>query len=174
MKKQRKFEIVDELRNELGSALAVVIVDFKGTTVEQMQNIRATLRAESGKIRVVKNTLLEKAVAGTIHEPIGKFTGGQVAILWSDTDPGFPAKVAVKYAEDYKSVVIKGAVLSGEPLDAAGVDQLSKLPSKDELRQQFLGLLLAAPQKLLRVLNAVPRDFLGVLAAREKSLNEAA
>jgi large subunit ribosomal protein L10 len=172
--KSKKFAIVDGLKVKLENALAVVVIDFKGTSVAQMQEIRAYLRAEQGYITVVKNTLLEKAVEGTSYESLKELRGGQIAILWSNEDPGFPAKVAVKFAKEYESIEVRGGVLSGELLDTAGVEVLSMLPSKDELRQQFCALLVAAPQKLLRVFTAGQRDFLGVLSAREKDIDEAA
>ena len=159
---------------QLRDALAVVVVDFKGTTVAQMQELRGELRNNEAGIRVVKNTLLLKAVADSEFETLDKVSGGQIAVAWSKTDPASPAKVLTKFAKDNDSVVVKGGVLSGKFLNAAGVDQLSKLPSKDEMRARLLATCNAAASQFLGVLSAAPRDFLGVLKAREETLKEAA
>jgi len=174
LKKERKREIVEELRAQLQDALAVVVVDFKGTTVLQMQELRGELRKENGRIRVVKNTLLQKAIAGTEVAVLDELSGGQILIAWSDFDPALPAKVLTKFAKDNDSIEVKGGVLSGKLLSADGVTKLSNLPSRDELRAQLLMTFNAAASQFLGVLSAAPRDFLGVLKAREQSLNEAA
>ncbi|MBM4370138.1 MAG: 50S ribosomal protein L10 [Deltaproteobacteria bacterium] len=174
MKKELKFQIVEEVREQLRDALAVVVVDFKGSTVAQMQGLRGELRKEGARIRVVKNTLLRKAVAGTEFEALEKVTGGQIAIAWSVTDPAIPAKVLLKFAKDCPTVVVKGGALGGRLLSAAGVDQLSKLPSKDEMRARLLAVMTAPASQFLAVLSAAPRDFLGVLKARGDSLKDAA
>lgn len=174
MKKERKREIVKELREQLTDALAVVVVDYKGTTVAQMQDLRGEVRKEDGKFRVVKNTLLQKAIADTEFETLDEATGGQIAIAWSNTDPAFPAKVLTKFAKDNDSLVIKGGILGGKYLTADGVLTLSKLPSRDEMRAKLLMTFNAAATQFVSVLSAAPRDFLGVLIAREQSLNEAA
>ena len=174
MKKERKREIVEELRTQLQDALAVVVVDYKGSTVAQMQDLRGELRKENGQIRVVKNTLFRKSIADTEIAGLDAATGGQIAVVWSDTDPAYPAKVLTKFAKANDSLVVKGGILGGEYLDADGVLQLSKLPSRDEMRAKLLMVFNAAASQFLGVLTAAPRDFLGVLKAREQSLNEAA
>ncbi len=174
MKKERKREIVQELREQLANALAVVVVDYKGTTVAQMQDLRGEIRKEDGKIRVVKNTLLQKAIAETELGGLDEATGGMIAMAWSDTDPAFPAKVLTKFAKDNESIVVKGGILGGKYLTADGVTTLSNLPSRDEMRAKVLSTFNAAATQFVSVLSAAPRDFLGVLVAREQSLNEAA
>jgi len=174
VKRERKHEIVKEVREALLSALTVVVVYFKGTSVAEMQEIRAELRKEGADIRVVKNTLLVKAVEDTEYALLDQLTGGQIAVIWSETDPGYPAKVAAKFAKDLEHFEIRGGVLSGKLLNVAGVDQLATLPSRDEMRARFLALLNASASQFLRLLTAAPRDFLGVLKAREEQLNEAA
>jgi large subunit ribosomal protein L10 len=174
VKKEKKHEIVEELREQLRDALAVVVVDFKGSTVAQMQELRGNLRKEGARIRVVKNTLLRKAIADTEYAPLEKVTGGQIAIAWSTTDPACPAKVALRFAKDNSTVVVKGGALGGRLLTAEGVDLLSKLPSKDEMRARLLAMCNTVASQFLAVLSAAPRDLLGVLKAREESLRDAA
>jgi large subunit ribosomal protein L10 len=174
VKKSKKLEIVEELKKELADAPAVLVVEYKGTSVAQMQELRGELRKEDGKFRVVKNTLLQQAIIDTPNEALNDSMGGQIAIAWCDDDPGFPAKVLVKFAKDNESMVVRGGVMGGKALTAEGVVQLSELPTLPEMRSKFAGLLMAVPRDLLGVFSAPHRDILGVLKAREGQLNEAA
>ncbi len=97
---------------------------------------------------------------------------GPTAIAYSFEDPAAPAKIATKVAKGEEKFVIKGGYVDGKALDAKGVEALSKLPTKDELRSSFLALLVAAPQNFLALLQAAPQQMLGVLAAREQQLGE--
>ena len=97
---------------------------------------------------------------------------GPTAIAYSFEDPAAPAKIATKVAKGEEKFVIKGGYVDGKALDAKGVEALSKLPTKDELRSSFLALLVAAPQNFLALLQAAPQQMLGVLAAREQPLGE--
>ena len=97
---------------------------------------------------------------------------GPTAIAYSFEDPAAPAKIATKVAKAEEKFVIKGGFVDGQALDAKGVDALSRMPTKDELRSSFLALLVAAPQNFLALLTAAPQQALAVLAAREQQLGE--
>ncbi len=105
-------------------------------------------------------------------EGLEKLFVGPTAIAYSYEDPAAPAKVATKVAKGEEKFIIKGGFVDGKALDAKGVEALSKMPTKDELRSSFLALLVAAPQNLLALLQAAPQQMLGVLAAREHQLGE--
>lgn len=174
MKKETKFGIVAKLKEDLSDALAVIVLDFKGTTVAQVQEIRKELRKEGARFQVVKNTLLQKAVEGTRLEGLSRLTGGQLAIAWSIKDPAYPAKALTKLVKTIETIKVKGGVLSGKVMDPSGVVLLSQLPSKDELRAKLLSAFVAAPRNFLGVLQAPQRDFLGVLKARGDELGKVA
>ena len=133
---------------------------------------RLKFRAGGCRYQVVKNTLLGIAVKGTPMEGIEKMLAGPTAIAYSFEDPAAPAKVATKIAKAEEKFIIKGGFADGTALDAKGVQALSQLPTKDELRASFLATLVAVPQNFLSLLSAAQQNFVLVLAARERALQE--
>ncbi|MEY3012140.1 MAG: hypothetical protein RIT45_875 [Pseudomonadota bacterium] len=174
MNKQQKQDRVDQLREELALASGVVVAAYNGLTVEQSTGLRVELRKSGSKLRMVKNTLARLSVQGTDHEGVAPLLTGSNFIVFG-ADPVAPAKALVKVAKDAGDrIVIKGGVLNGKVMDAKGVDALSKLPGKDELRAKLLGMLAAVPTKFVNQLAAVPRGMVTVLAARKDKLEEGA
>jgi large subunit ribosomal protein L10 len=106
-------------------------------------------------------------------ESIDKMLVGPTAIAYSFEDPAAPAKVAAKVAKAEEKFVIKGGYVDGKALDVKGVEALSQLPGKDELRATFLATLLAVPQNFVRLTIAAQQNFAYLLAAREAGLGEA-
>ena len=123
-------------------------------------------------ILITAVTLLGIAVKGTPMEGVEKLFVGPTAIAYSFEDPAAPAKVATKVAKAEEKFIIKGGYVDGRALDVKGVEALSHLPGKDELRATFLATLLAVPQNFLRLTTAAPQNFALLLAARERALAE--
>lgn len=174
MNKQQKQDRVDQLRDELSIATGVIVAAYDGLTVEQSTGLRVELRKSGSKLRMVKNTLARLSVQGTAHEGLAPLLTGPNFIVFGE-DSVAPAKALVKVAKDAGDrIVIKGGVLNGKTIDAKGVEALSKLPGKDELRAKLLGMLAAVPTKFVNQLAAVPRGMVTVLAARKDKLEEGA
>jgi len=174
VKKQQKVEIVQQLKEELGASQAAVVVEYKGITVESFQGLRKQLREREAGVRVVKNTLLLRAVDGTPNARLKDLVGGPIAVAYTSSDPAILAKEIVAYGRKEKLLVIRGGVLGGKTIDAEGVGELATLPTLDEMRARALGMLSAPAQQLLSLLLAAPRNFLGVLQAKvdqEESAN---
>ncbi|WP_457560386.1 50S ribosomal protein L10 [Caminibacter sp.] len=130
MKKELKKQIVEELSQEFNDQVSVFYADFKGQTVKQLEELRKKVREAEGKARVVKNTLARIAFKNNGIEV--DFEENNI-FVWGE-DQITLAKILVKHAKDYKdSFKIKGAVIEGEVKDAAYVEEVSKLPTKDEL-----------------------------------------
>ena len=172
MNRTEKAENINALKEKLAKAQSLVLTDFRGLTVEADTKLRNEFRAIGCEYRVVKNKLLIKAIAGTKMEAIGKLLVGPTAIAYSYEDPAAPAKVAAKIAKGEEKFVIKGGYVDGNALDKKGVEQLSTLPGRDELRATFLATLLAVPQNFLRLTTAAQQNFLYLVAAREAKLGE--
>jgi large subunit ribosomal protein L10 len=172
MERTEKVEAVGVLKSDLAKATSLVLADFRGLTVKVDTNLRREFRASGCQYRVVKNTLLGLAVKGTAMEGIESLLAGPTAIAYSFEDPAAPAKVAAKIAKAEEKFVIKGGYVDGRALDVKGVEALSALPGKDELRATFLATLLAVPQNFVRLLNAAPQNFVYLLSARESGLKE--
>ena len=172
MERHEKVEAVNALKTSLAKAHSLVLVDFRGLTVEADTKLRAEFRSNGCKYKVVKNTLLGLAVKGTGMEVLGDLLAGPTAIAYSHEDPAVPAKIATKVAKDNEKFVIKGGYVDGKALDKNGVTALSQLPGRDELRATLLATMLAVPQNFLALLNAAPQNFVYLLAAREEKLKE--
>lgn len=161
----QKKEQIERLGKELSECEISVIVDYKGLDVLKMTQLRSQLRNEGVRIEVVKNTLLERASEGTDAALMKEFYKGPNAIVISKDDPVVPAKVLVKFAKDNEKLEIKAAVLSGKLLSIAEIEQLAKMPSREELLGKFVGVLNAVPTSFANVLSGVPRSFVNVLNA---------
>jgi large subunit ribosomal protein L10 len=172
MERAVKEENITSLKTDLAKATSLVLADFRGINVKNDTALRREFRLNGCKYQVVKNTLLGRAVEGTAMAGLEKLFVGPTAIAYSFEDPAAPAKIATKVAKGEEKFIIKGGYVDGQALDAKGVEALSKMPTKDELRSTFLALLVAAPQNFLALLTAAPQQVLGVLAAREQQLSE--
>ena len=172
MEKAVKEENISALKLDLAKAQSLILADFRGISVKSDTTLRREFRMNGCRYQVVKNTLLGIAVKGTAMEGIEKLLAGPTAIAYSFEDPAAPAKVATKVAKGEEKFIIKGGYVDGKALDVKGVQELSNLPGKDELRATFLATLLAVPQNFLRLTTAAQQNFALLLAARERALSE--
>lgn len=174
--KQQEVELV---RDRFAKAVATVLVDFRGIDVEQITELRARLRANGIEYRVVKNTLVEKAIEGTDlgkNDKFLSFLRGPTAIAWSYEDPSSAAKIIKEFRkenEPNEKLTVKCGVLEGQIFEGAAVEsQLATLPGKDEIRAQLLATLLAPMQALVRQLSAPGQNLAYVLDAKVREDGE--
>ena len=173
MRREEKAQYIENLQAALADAEVIVTTRFQGIGVESLNQLRSNLRASGASYKVVKNTLLRRALSDTDMAPLAEGLKGPVALAYSSTNPVETAKALNEFSKDNELLVIEGGIMAGRALTAADVEALAKLPSLDQLRGQFLGLLQAVPQQLLRVLQAPSRDLVGVLDARRRQQEEA-
>jgi large subunit ribosomal protein L10 len=153
MRRAEKAENISAIEHDLSRATVAVLAEYRGLTVVQMNRLRRAVRQAEGRCRVAKNTLAKRASTSTRYEKLSPMLRGPLALIVGFRDPVTIAKLAVKLAEDFPKLEIKGAVLDGEVLPAAQVKALATLPSREVLMAQLLGLLQAPASKLLRTLN---------------------
>jgi len=165
LNRDEKAEKVKELNETFASAQFAVVTDYRGLKVTELEKLRRELRNHNANIRVAKNTLLRLAVKGTDYEGLSEELTGTTAIALTYGDPVGSAKVLVDFAKDYQALQIRSGCLDGSILSSDDIVALSKLPGKDQLRAQFLGVLSAVPSGFVRVLNAVPAGFVYALQA---------
>ncbi|MBI4795769.1 MAG: 50S ribosomal protein L10 [Deltaproteobacteria bacterium] len=166
MRKLEKAEIVQELQERIGRSQFNILADFTGLKVEEITRLRRQVREVDGELRVVKNTLLSRAAGG--DTPMASLSSqfvGPNAVTFSYGDPVALAKVLIKFAQEKPQFKLKAGVLSGQVLTAQEVDALSKLPDREVLLAQFLGVLQGVPTALVTVLAGVIRNLLNVLVA---------
>ena len=172
MQRIEKDTAITSLKGRLEKAQSLVLFDFRGLPVEADCKMRNEFRAAGCEYKVVKNSLLGLATKGTAMEAVEPLLRGPTAVAYSYEDPSAPARVATKVAKEQAKFVIKGGFVDGKVLDKVGVEALSSLPGKDELRATFLATLLAGPQNFVRLLAAAPQNFVYLLSAQEEKLKE--
>jgi large subunit ribosomal protein L10 len=166
MNRTEKQQLIDDLHTEFGRSPHAILVDFRGLSVPAVTEFRRKVRQSGSRYRVVKNTLALRAVKDTPLAGLAAKFDNTTGVAYSGTDPVALAKVLVDFAKDHPQLVVKAGVVSGnQMLDAEGVKALSTMPSLQELRARFLGLLQAPATKLVRVLNAPATQMARVLKA---------
>jgi large subunit ribosomal protein L10 len=153
MDRAQKSESIETLKGVFADAGAVVVTHYMGLTVAEMTDLRGRLRKEGAKLQVVKNTLVQKALAGANGEAGDALFTGPVAIAYAP-DPVSAAKVVTDYAKTNDKFTVVGALMGQTVLDQKGVSALATLPSLDQLRSQIIGLLSAPQTKLVGTLQA--------------------
>jgi large subunit ribosomal protein L10 len=166
VRKQQKAEVVQEIQETVARAQVGILTDFKGLKVEDMTRLRRQVHEASGELRVVKNTLLRRVAAdeSPLAPLLSQFTGPN-ALTLGFGDPVAVTKVLIKFAQEKPQLVIKGGALGGQGLSAKDLEALSKLPAKEVLLAQLLGVMQGVPRGLVSVLAAVVRNLLNVLVA---------
>lgn len=150
-----KKAIVAEVNEAAKSALSAVVVDARGVTVGAMTGLRKEAREAGVYVRVVRNTLLRRAVEGTDFETLTETFSGPTLIAFSTEHPGAAARIFKEFAKKEKEFEIKGAAFEGNFIAAADIDVLATLPTFDEAVSQLMSVIQGATSKLARTLAAV-------------------
>jgi len=169
-----KKQIVSEVNQVAGSALSAVLADYRGVSVADMTALRKTARENKVYLRVVRNTLLRKAVADTEYECIREVLVGPTLLAFSEEDPGAAARVLKDFARENNEFEIKALSVGGELLEASQIDRLAKLPTHDEALALLMSVMLAPVTKLARTMNEVPSKVTRAVAAVRDQKQEAA
>ena len=164
MDRAQKQDAIETLKGVFDGAGTVVVTHYMGLTVAEMTDLRLKLRAEGAALKVVKNTLAQKALDGSAGEAGDRLFTGPVAIAYAP-DPVTAAKVTADFAKGNDKFVVQGGFMGDKVLDAAGVSTLSKLPSLDQLRGKIIGLIQAPATKIAGVLQAPAGQLARVFSA---------
>jgi large subunit ribosomal protein L10 len=162
--KERKQNDLNALAEELGNSKSAMIVSFNKLTVNKDQEFRNHLREAGAKYQVVKNTIARLAVQGTPYAEAAEHFKGVSAIAWTDNDPVVLSKAISKFVkENADFYTFKAGVVDGRVVSQKEVEAIASLPSKEELISKILYVINAQAQRIVTVINAVPRDLAVVI-----------
>ena len=164
MDRAQKAESIETLKGVFEGAGAVVVTHYLGLTVADMTELRTRLRNEGATLKVVKNTLAQKALGGSIGEAGDALFTGPVAIAYAP-DPVTAAKVTTQYAKDNDKLAVIGGLMGQTVLDDKAVKALASLPSLDQLRAKLVGLLQTPATRVAGVLQAPAGQVARVIGA---------
>ena len=161
---EQKQAVVAEVAKEVAGAKAIVMAENRGMVVADMTQLRAKARASGVYFRVVKNTLVRRAVADTPYATLADKMVGPLA-YGMGPDPVAVAKVLSEFAKGHEKFVITGGALPGQMMSVKEIAALATLPSREELLSKLVGTMQAPIAKFVRTLNEVPSKFVRTLAA---------
>ena len=154
-KVELKQPIVEEISSNIDGAQSVVLVDYRGLTVEQDTMLRKQLREAGVVYKVYKNTMMNFAFKGTDFEGLAPYLEGPSACAISKDDATAPARVLCKFAKTTDKLEIKGGVVDGTYYDENGIKVIATIPSRDELLSKFLGSIQSPVTNFARVLKQI-------------------
>jgi len=161
---EEKKAVVAAVSGKVADAQSIIVAEYRGLGVGHMTSLRANARKEGVYLRVLKNTLVRRAVAGTSFEGLqGQMIGP--LIYGISTDPVAAARVLHEFAKSNDKLIIKGGAMPHYVMDANGVKALATMPSREELLSKLLGTMQAPIAQFVRTLNEVPTKFVRGLAA---------
>ena len=174
-KVELKQPIVAAIAEDVKDAQSVVIVDYRGLTVEQDTQLRKQLREAGVIYKVCKNTMMKRAFEGTDFESLTPYLEGPSAMAVSKDDATAAARILCKFAKDADKLEVKAGVVEGKIYDVKGVEALSKIPSREELLSKLLGSIQSPIANFARVIKQIAENGGAVAeAADEAPATEAA
>ena len=154
-KVELKQPIVAEISEGIKNAQSVVLVDYRGLTVEEDTELRKQLRAAGVTYKVYKNTMMNFAFKGTDFEGLAPYLNGPSAMAYSTEDATAPARVIAEFAKKAKALEFKAGVVEGTVYDAKGMEAIAAIPSRDVLISRLLGSMQSPMANFARVINQI-------------------
>lgn len=152
---KEKEAVVNEIKDKLERAQSAIVVDYRGITVAEADLLRKRMREANVEYKIYKNTMVRRAVQGTVYEALADALKGPSAFAFGYEDATAPAKILDKSIKEFKKMEIKAGVIDGQYYDAAGVGVIAQLPSRDELIAKLLGSFQAPVSSFARVVQAI-------------------
>jgi len=165
LKLEDKQTLVTEVAAVAAKAQSVVAAQYRGLTVAQMTELRAKARSQGVYMRVVKNTLARRAIAGTPFEPIGPALKGPLVLAFSKDDPGAAARVVKDFGKANDKLIATLVSLGGTVMTGKDLDKVASLPTREQALAMLLGVLKAPIEKLVRTLAEPQAKLARTLAA---------
>ncbi|PQO24344.1 50S ribosomal protein L10 [Rhodobacteraceae bacterium WD3A24] len=167
MDRAQKEKVVEELGQIFESSGVVVVAHYEGLTVAEMQTLRAKMREAGGAVRVAKNRLAKIALEGKPCEGIADLLSGMTVLAYSE-DPVAAAKVVEDFAKTNKKLVVLGGAMGSSVLDSKGVEEVAKMPSREELIASIAGCIGAPASNIAGAIGAPGSNIAGILSTLEE------
>lgn len=162
---EQKKAVVAEVAEVAAKALAAVAAEYRGLTVEEMTDLRVKARKSGVYVKVAKNTLVRKAVAGTEYECMQEALTGPILLAFSMDDPGAAARLVKDYSKDHSKLIARLVAVGGRLYDASELERLSKLPTYEQAIAMLMGVMKAQIAKFVRTLAEPHAKLVRTLAA---------
>ena len=172
-KVELKKPIIEEISASVKDAQSVVLVDYRGLTVEQDTELRKQLREAGITYKVYKNTMMNFAFKGTDFESLTTYLTGPSAVAISKEDATAPARVLCKFAKTANALEVKGGIVEGVAYDAKGIEDISRIPSREELLSKLLGSIQSPITNFARVMKQLAEKGGASESAAEAPAEEA-
>ena len=171
---RQKKVVVEQVADVAKSAQSAVAAEYRGLTVTEMTELREKAKQSGVYLRVVRNTLARRAVAGTQFECVQDRLRGPLVLAFSRDEPGAAARVMRDYAKSNAKLVVSFVAFDGKAMDAPAIDQLASLPSRDEALSMLMSVLMAPATKLTRTVAAPHVGLVRVVDAMRTDREETA
>ena len=168
MPSEKNIKQVEELKEELKDTVAIFVTDFKGLTVDEINQVRRNLEKVNAKYKVVKNTLFKIAIKDTDFEQVSDVFIGTNGVVFVKNDIVETAKAVNDAVKNFENFKFKAGVVEGKAINEDDLKRLASLPSREILYAQLLSVMLGPVRGLVTVLSGVQRNFLYVLKAIEE------
>ena len=162
---EHKQAIVADLNAAAANALSAVVADHRGVSVAEMTDLRRRARESGVALRVVRNTLLKRAVVGTDYECLAEVATGPTMLAFSNEDPGSAARLLKAAAREIGELDVKALAIGGQLVPAADIDRIATLPTRDEAIAMLMSVMQAPVVQFVRTLVEVPGKLARTLAA---------
>ena len=155
---EEKEKKVDSLAEEIKAANVVLLVDYRGITVDDVTKLRSDLRDANAKYKVIKNNIIKRALDKNGDNSLDELLEGPTALIMGEEDYLAPAKIIYNFTKDHDFYKIKGGIVEGKVMTAEEIIEIAKLPSRQELLSKLAGALLANISKLAVALDQVSKQ----------------
>lgn len=167
----QKASVVSQTQRWFGDATGIIFTEYRGLGVDEIQTLRKKLRETGAEYHVIKNTLFRIAVGDLASELPAEFHNGPTATAFLFRDEPACAKVIVDFLKDHKALVVKGGYIEGKVMNASDIEALAKLPSREQLLSQIVGLVAAPMSNLVGVLQEIIASPIRVIGAIEEKVS---
>ena len=165
LSKEQKLEQAKEFNTKFANASSIFVIDYQGLNVKEMQKLRKNVKSANAELSVVKNNVLKYGAAGTHAEKITNMFVGPTAVALSSEDPVSIAKVFIESSKEFQQIKIKGGIVDGNILNETEINSLSKLPSRNVMYAQLMGLLNSPMVNFLNVIKNMQSRVLYAISA---------